>query len=160
MLGSARYPDRALLREQFRFFSDDAGMHAVLPPGTAAPPRVMEIVLRKTKTTQFTPSMKIISAPAAVAAAWGWFCETANRSSRAVLFQLAPDGPPLSTFALVRDLQRRHLAAGLGAIHLTGKSWRMGGASTLAIQGAEPADIAALGWTPNSHQWARYGRDP
>jgi hypothetical protein len=49
---------------------------------------------------------------------------------------------------------------GLGLLELTGKSWRMGGASSLALQGLEPADIAALGWAPDSHMWERYARDP
>jgi hypothetical protein len=123
---------------------------------------VLEVMLRLTKTSQFAPVYKFVTAPDAVDAVWTWFAETHDRGSRATLFQLhpGPDQPRLSTFALVRFLERLHAASDLGPLELTGESWRMGGASSLALQCLEPADIAALGWAAGSHMWERYARDP
>ena len=162
LLGNYHAPERALLREQLTFYSDAAASVVVSPPGTGATPRFVQITLRVTKTSQFNRVIKFVQAADAVEAAWRWFCETADRHPRTALFRLLanPAAPRLSTYALTRDLTRRHAAAGLGDIRLTGKSWRMGGASTLAIQGYDAADIAALGWAPESAQWQRYARDP
>jgi hypothetical protein len=162
LLGSSQAPERALRRDQLRFFSDEAATLSLMLPVASQRPRVLEVMLRLTKTSQFAPVYKFVTAPDAVEAVWTWFAETHDRGSRATLFQLLPgaDQLRLSTFALVRFLERPHAASGLGSLELTGKSWRMGGASSLALQGLEPADIAALGWAADSHMWERYARDP
>jgi len=161
LLGSSHAKERALKREQLKFFVDQAGTVPVAAaPGGDAAPAVLELTLRITKTSQLRAVTKLVKAPAAVAAVWAWFAETQARGPSALLFQLLPGGAPLSTFALCREMERRHEQSGLGVIRLTGKSWRRGGASTLAMLGYEAGDIAALGWTPDSHQWKRYASDP
>ena len=106
------------------------------------------------------PVVKLITAPAAVSAVWSWFCHSAERSSRDLVFQLAIGERPLTTYALSGDLSRRHALAGLGKFTFYGKSLRQGGASSLAVQGHSPGDIAALGWAPDSKMWEIYARDP
>ena len=164
LLGSSKEPERALRREQLSFFSDEAGTVAMHPQGggaeSGAVPRVLELTLRLTKTSQLGPVTKLISIPAVVDAVWRWICDTAERGPRAWLFQLASGEPCLSTFGLCKDLERRHAAAGLGPVHFTGKSWRRGGASTLSALGYEAGDIAALGWAADSKMWERYANDP
>jgi hypothetical protein len=158
LLGNRDKPP--LRREQFAFYADGAATQPMRPPDTGAVPRVLQLTLRNTKTSQFRPVVKLITAPSALAAVWRWFCDTADRGPSADLFRLTPTSPLLSTFALTSDLQRRHRAANLGEVTYYGKSWRQGGAGTLAAQGIDAADIAALGWAPNSAQWERYARDP
>jgi integrase len=157
LLGKAEF---ALRREQLTFFADAAGTEKIHPPGAGDVPRVLRVTLRCTKTSQMGAVVKWIKAADALAAMWKWFCDTADRDSRAFVFQLVPGGPQLSSFALTADLERRHRKAGLGDISYYGKSLRQGGASTLAVQGYSPADIAALGWSPDSKMWELYARDP
>ena len=151
---------RPLRRSQMRFYSDGAGTVPTEWPGSGAAPRVLEITLHATKTKQFTGVVKMISAPEAVAACWAWYGETAARGPDAVLFRETADGPLLNTLQLMGYLSRKVAKAGLGVVHLTGRSLRQGGASTLAVQGRSEADIAALGWAPGSSAWQVYARDP
>jgi hypothetical protein len=58
------------------------------------------------------------------------------------------------------DLQRRHVAAGLGEVRFTGKCFRRGGVSTLAAQGIDAETLATLGWAANSPMWKIYANDP
>lgn len=160
LLGSRDRPDHALRREQFTFYADGAATRPIEPPGGGGAPRLLQLTLRSTKTAQFRPVVKLLTAPAAVAAAWSWFCDTADRGPAALMFQETPTAARFSTLALTKDLERRHRAADLGAVAYYGKSLRQGGAGTLAAQGVDAADIAALGWAPNSAMWARYARDP
>ncbi|MGI8485845.1 MAG: hypothetical protein ACR2OU_16500 [Thermomicrobiales bacterium] len=160
LLPSNKSRERTLVREQLRFFADAAGTVPMAPSATGEQPRVMELHLRITKTEQLHGTVKVITAAEAVAAVWNWWCETAPRGPRGPLFQLGGHPRHLSSYALAKDLERRHARAGLGEIRLTGKSLRRGGASTLSMQGYEGADIAALGWAPNSDVWQRYANDP
>jgi hypothetical protein len=159
LLGSTHTPERALLREQLRFYADRAATIPMPSAGAGGVPAVMEVVLRLTKTSQLRQVVKLVTAADAIAAVWEWLA-AARRGPRDLIFQLRAGERRLTTFALTKDLERRHRKAGLGRAHFTGKSWRMGGASTLAIQGLDPADIAALGWAPDSSMWERYARDP
>lgn len=156
LLSVARSPQR----EQFKFYADYAATAEMKPPGTGEQPRALELTLRITKTTQNRDLVKIVTAADAVAAVWRWYCDTADRGPAAQLFRLEPTDKPPTSYALVKSLERRHKRAGLGTINLTGKSLRMGGASTLAVQGLEASDIAALAWAPGSQQWQTYARDP
>jgi hypothetical protein len=163
LLGSATEPDRALRREQIAFYSDAAGLARQPLPNAGdqadALPQVLQLTLRKTKTSQLRPVQKMIAAPSVIAAVWRWMCATAERGPRELLFQL-PGKPPMSTQALVKDMERRHVRAGLGPVTYTGKSWRQGGAGTLAALGYDEGDIAALGWAPDSKMWERYAHNP
>lgn len=163
LLGNSAQTERALRREQFSFFSDAAGVLPMQPPApggvVASPlPCVLQLTLRMTKTSQAKPVVKMIAAPSVIAAVWRWFCITAGRPPRSRFFKLGDQ--PLSTYALVKDMERRHAKAGLGAVTYTGKSWRRGGAATLASLGYDEADIAALGWAVGSKMWERYADDP
>jgi len=160
LLGSATQPERALRREQLTFFSDTAGAQRIHPSSNpTTQPCLLQLTLRVTKTSQIAATTKMITAPTVVAAVWRWVCMTADRHPRDLLFQL--DGrAPLITVTLVRDMERRHAAAGLGDVVYSGKSWRRGGAGTLSALGYDEGDIAALGWAANSHMWERYASDP
>lgn len=161
LLGNADDPSRALRREQLKFYQNSAATVPVIPPGAGDPPRVMEITLRLTKTSQFAQVTKFVQAPDAVSAVWEWYCETAGRAARAQLFQLSADAlKGITTAALTKYLERRHSESGLGKVRFTGKSWRRGGASTLAIQGYTPEVIASLGWATGSESWKKYANDP
>jgi hypothetical protein len=164
LLGNRHNPERALTRRQLTFYAGVAGDREIAAPrdGGAAPaeePTVLQVALRVTKTTQMGGVVKMIAAPIIVAAVWRWICATAAREPGDRVFQL--DGArPLTTHALAKDLARRHAAAGLGPVRYSGKSWRRGGAGTLAALGLDGADIAALGWAVGSQQWERYANDP
>jgi hypothetical protein len=162
LLGNANTPERALLREQVRFYSNTAGTVRMEPPGPGgAIPKLMEVILRVTKTIQFSQTEKLVQAPDAIAAVWTWSSETANRGPRTRLFQLNnKDERGVSIYALTKYLERIHVSSNLGHIKFTGKSFRQGGASTLAIQGYGPEEIAALGWAPGSKSWEIYANDP
>jgi integrase len=164
LLGSKDYPERALRREQIAFFAGAAGERLLGPPTVGeAPggeePTVLQLTLLVTKTSQMSGVVKLIAAPTVVDAVWRWFRRATARSPSDLLFQ-AEDGTPLTTHALVKDMERRHAAAGLGLVHYTGKSWRRGGAGTLAALGYDEVDIAALGWSVGSRQWETYSNDP
>jgi hypothetical protein len=98
----------------------------------------------------------------------GWWVTRIASSSAAVRsagnpnepFFVSADGQELTSSILCGDLNRRHRAAGLGEIAYTGKSFRRGGASTLALHGLPDTDIAALGWAPGSEMWQLYANDP
>lgn len=152
--------NRPLRRGQLQFYADAAGTVKMAAPDSGARALLLEVRLHATKTKQLGGVTKLISAPDAVGACWAWYCETAVRGPDAVLFQEGAEGRPLTSYALMQDLSRRMAKAGLGKARLTGKSLRQGGASTLAVQGRDEADIAALGWAPGSAAWKIYARDP
>jgi len=151
---------RPLQRSQLQFYSDVAGTVPTAAPGAGVQPRLLEVTLRATKTSQLGAVTKLISAVGAVDACWTWYCDTATRGPETTFFQEEANGEPLTSYCLAQDLARRHVQAGLGEVRFTGKSLRQGGASTLAVQGRDEADIAALGWAPGSSSWRVYARDP
>lgn len=162
LLGSSRTPERAIRMEQLSFYKDSAAATPLRPnePDLAVP-GVLQLVLRATKTNHLSSTTKILTVPEAVHAVWEWFreCTSKGRSARALLFQL-DNHRPATAFSLTRYLQRRHQAAGLGEVRLTGKSLRRGGASTLAAMGVDEQHIAQLGWAAGSSVWQRYTDDP
>ena len=164
LLGNSVHPGRALRMEQLTFYADAAALTPLPIDSTRSPatiPVVLQLVLRATKTQHLTPTIKICAVAEAVKAVWEWFrdCHTAGRGPQDRIFQLE-GRHPLSAYALMQFLQRRHLAAGLGCARFTGKSLRRGGASTLAANGVDEEHIARLGWANNSHVWKRYANDP
>jgi hypothetical protein len=153
---------RPLLRGQLQFFKDAAGTQLMSPSDAsdAELPRVLEVTLRATKTSQLKPARKFVWAADAVLSCWQWYCDTSTRGADTIFLQEEPDGQPLTTYALCKHLERLHQRAGLGIARFQGKSLRQGGASTLAARGVAAADIAALGWAPGSNMWEHYARDP
>jgi integrase len=165
LLGSPAHPARAIRMEQLSFFSDTAALSALSSAAalcSATPsPVVLQLVLRATKTRHHAPTVKVCAVAEAVQAVWQWYreCCASRRAPSDRVFQL-DSRPPVSSYALMRYLRRRHAAAGLGAVALTGKSLRSGGASTLAALGVDEQHIAQLGWADDSPVWHRYASHP
>ena len=159
LLGSRDLPERALRRHQVVFYSDAGGTQRLEPSSSTSTltPHFLILTLLRTKTHP-KGTTKVVSARAAVAALWQWYCVTADRASDSVLF--FNRGRPLTTWALLSDVRRRAALVGLGHLFLTGKCARRGGASTLAMQGIDAEDIAAQGWSLDSSQWKTYADDP
>lgn len=157
LLGSSRHPDRALTLGQIDFFSDSRGTRVFPPHGS---PAHLSVRLHCTKTHK-KGETKYVSTPRAVAAVWTWIAT--YRTGAEFLpseWVFCRGQTKLTSYALTKDMERRHKRAGLGEVHFTGKCFRKGGASTLAAQGIDAADIASLGWAPNSPMWQVYADDP
>lgn len=172
LCGDPSRPGRQLTVGQLTFYADASTQRPLLPSpnGAAAAaagqttpaPAACTLTLRVTKTRQHASTTKVISAPHAVAGLWRWrqhLARTRAAGPNDPLF-ITDGGQVLSASILCGDLNRRHVAAGLGPINYTGKSLRRGGASTLALHGLPAADIAALGWAPGSDMWQLYANDP
>ena len=159
LLGSRDLPERALRRHQVVFYADAGGTQRLEPSSftLALSPHFLILTLLRTKT-QPKGTTKVVSAHAAVAALWQWYCITADRPSDSLLFFNRERA--LTTWALLADVRRRAALVGLGHLFFTGKCARRGGASTLAMQGIDAEDIAAQGWSLDSSQWKRYADDP
>ena len=159
LLGSAKYPERRLRARQIAFYADAEGRIAVAPsPGARADtPHHLELRLDITKTDQGRRgTVKVISAQTAVDAMWRHLCDGAQRGDEAVFGKV-------STTALVRSVRAELTAIGRAdiAAQTGGRSFRRGAASTLSAMGADDADIAALGWAPNSTVGrSHYANDP
>jgi hypothetical protein len=160
LLGSSRYPERALTCGQVRFYADELCTRLLSPAmHSHVSPRAIKVRVLVTKTSQHQAIEKVVSAPIAIAAVWRW-CRHRGARSTDPLFWC--NGKALTTRMLVGDLNRRHVATTLPPLvsRYTGKCLRRGGTSTLAARGVARADIAALGWAPNSHMWELYANDP
>lgn len=153
-------PGRQLLTNQLAFYAEAAARTRMLPhEAHATHPVICVLTLRVTKTTQTKDTVKVISVPQAVGALWRW-CAYTRRKGDAPVFMCLITQRALTVSALTGDLNRRHTAAGLGHINYTGKSFRRGGASSLALRGLNDEDIAAIGWAPGSTMWRLYADDP
>lgn len=159
LLGSAKYPERRLRTRQIAFYADAEGRVAVEPASgsRADTPHHLELRLDITKTDQGRRgTVKVISAQTAVEAVWRHLCDGGQRSDDAVFGKV-------STTALVRSVREELTAIGRAdiAAQTGGRSFRRGAASTLSAMGADDADIAALGWAPNSTVGrSHYANDP
>lgn len=149
LLGSNTYPERALTADQVVFHTSTRADAPVTPTADASATRCT-IFLRTTKT-HIHGEERSVSATEAVQALWQW-CIVSAAQGRNTLFQ--HDGTTLTIGALIGHLRRKLQLIGLGHMHVTGKCFRRGGASTLSALGAHPADIAAAGgWAPGSSVW-------
>lgn len=164
LLGSAKYPERRLRARQIAFFSDAEGVTTAVPSPSARAdtPHHLELHLDITKTDQGRRgTVKVISARTAVEAMWRHLCDSGQRGDDFV-FASAAKGK-VSTTALVRSVRTELTAIGRAdvAARTGGRSFRRGAASTLSAMGADDADIAALGWAPNSTVGrTHYANDP
>jgi hypothetical protein len=172
LLGSRQYPDRTLRRDQLVFYQDQLSFSVMTPrytidsSGTRVPntstlaflPDHAVLRLDVSKTDQKRKGrVAYIAQPLALGALWRWattslLLDYSDTSPR--LFQL-PDERPLTIPELLADLST-HLAATHPDLHLTGKTFRSGAASTLVAQGVPDSDIASVGWTPTSKMFNRY----
>jgi hypothetical protein len=149
LLGSTTYPERALMADQVVFYASTRTDAPVTPTANGSAVRCT-IHLRTTKT-HIHGEERSVSATEAVQALWRWYIVSAAQG-RNTLFQ--HDGTALTIGALIGHLRRKLQLIGLGHMHVTGKCFRRGGASTLSALGAHPADIAAAGgWASGSSVW-------
>lgn len=159
LLGSRELPERALRRSQIIFYADAGGQLQLEPSlhNLTLIPHYLILTLLRTKTHP-KGTTKVVSARAAIVALWQWYCTTTDRLMTSLLFY--NNDRQLTTWALLADIRRRAALVGLGHLYFTGKCARRGGASTLAMQGIDAADIAAQGWSLDSSQWKTYADDP
>ena len=149
LLGSTTYPERALMADQVVFHASTRTDAPVTPDANSNAVRCT-IHLHTTKT-HIRGEERSVSATEAVQALWRWYIVSAAQGRNA-LFQ--HDGAALTIGALIGHLRRKLQLIGLGHMHVTGKCFRRGGASTLSALGAHPADIAAAGgWASGSSVW-------
>lgn len=147
LLGSPQHRDRALRPAQITFFARPGEERTVEPSGGApAVPDRFEIALGATKTSQLGGGpARIVAARPAVQALWRWMClREAIGADGPELFR-APKQRALATTELLAFLCEWLRATGHGAVHLTGKAFRRGGASGLIAGGVPRADAAAAG---------------
>jgi hypothetical protein len=163
VLGSQTAPP--LLAEQISFFvkaTDRSPIHqfSSLPDGAAPDHCIVSLRGSKTNRRQRREEI-VIASPDAVRAIWAWrlrrHADSENELHGPELFKL-PGRKPLRTANLIAFVSLGLRACGLGEFHLSGKCFRIGGTSTLAAAGADPADLRRLGrWRTN--QWETYA-DP
>jgi len=149
LLGNVTYPERALTADQVVFHTSATSESPVVPAAGTSATRCT-VRLRITKTHSHGEE-RTVSAEEAVQALWRWY--TISKAQGCVaLFQQG--GTLLTMNALTGHLRRKLKLIGLGHMHVTGKCFRRGGASTLSALGADAADIAAAGgWAPSSTVW-------
>jgi hypothetical protein len=166
LLGSRQYPDRALRRDQLTFYSDAMSTTTITPryttdsSGTRYPttgtsitrPDHCVLTINVSKTDQLGLGRTVyVAQPLVVAALWSWMTTALlplHSDLTSALFQL-PGHVPLTTPRLLADL-KTDLAATHPDLHLTGKAFRVGGASALMAQGVPAADMASVAWAPGS----------
>jgi len=151
LLGSHRYPQRALRVDQLTFYSE--ANQPVQPTSTAA---YCTVRLEISKTNQgMRNEERVASAAEAVQALSHWILISGARG-RDTLFQQAGEGP-ITISVLVGHLRRKLTAIGRGDMRVTGKCFRKGGTSTLAALGVPAADIVnAGGWAAGSTVWREH----
>jgi hypothetical protein len=160
LLGS-RTARRALVVNQLRFFDSNSRPLSHLTARAVLPDHCT-VTLRVSKTNQRQNDEPVhISTPAAVRAIWSWrlrrHADADNERLGEELFRL-PDRRPLRMPALLGFTTYALRQLGQGDLHLTGKCFRIGGASTLTALGANEADLRGLGrWHTN--MWTTYA-DP
>lgn len=156
MLGSQQHRDRALMPAAITWFRDEHTLEVrgMLPEGTDTHCRIVDscpdrftIDLGVTKTNQQgVPRPKMIAARPAVLALWMWVHKRRAARPREGdrLFQ-HPDRRPLSITTLTASIVQATRAVLHRDIRPTGKSFRRGGATTLANIGASGPDIQGAG---------------
>jgi hypothetical protein len=172
ILGSAKHRDRSLRVNQLQFFADAAGQETIRVPAADEQPQVnsgpepdhcvLTLLVGKTNQRR-TAKPRYIGIPAVVRHLWRWACRrscqdgTTAASNSDELFKRA-GYKPLRTKSLLSFLAKHLSELGFPNMrNLTGKTFRIGGASTLAALGAPAEDIRALGgWAPSSDTWKQY----
>lgn len=153
LLGSSEYPERALRASQVTFYNAAGQRVTPSQPGMA----YCTLRLEVSKTNQRRrDDERVISAPEAVQALGRWITAKADAPPHSRLFEFS-DNKPLTTNALIGHLRRKLKAIGRGSMTVTGRSFRKGGASTLAALGVPAADIVnAGGWANGSSVWREH----
>jgi hypothetical protein len=178
ILGSAKHRDRTLRVSQLQFFADPEGLHTMAPvpiPGSGVAAErqqansspepdhcVLTLLISKTNQRR-TAKPRYIGIPAVVGSLWRWACRRSHHDNATPippsneLFKRA-GYKPLRTKSLLSFLTQHLPELGFPEMeNLTGKTFRIGGASTLAALGAPAEDIRALGgWAPSSDMWKQY----
>lgn len=179
LLGSARFPSRALRIDQVTFYRDAAGSEpiyagqhdvqlssAVLvrnrasiaqPVSIDVMPHHALIELDISKTANYKrPPLSAIAQPDAIRILWHWIAHRrAHPDDTNRIF--VHDGKQLTMKQLFTATQSALAGLGHDRLHLTGKCFRRGAASSLAAAGVAPADISVAGrWEPNGLQYQTY----
>jgi hypothetical protein len=159
MLGAAKRQSRALTLEQFTWFEDEQGERRMGgQPTLSSRPAVGEVRIRVSKTDQEGRGIsKIFAAPTALDALWRWWCFLhRNPTSPSQLMFCMAGERPLTTGALTRHTQLK--AAELNIVaEIKGRSWRRGGASSLAGTGIDEEALRDAGhWAEESSAHKRY----
>lgn len=172
LLGSRKTPNRALQTNQLQFYSDPDGLHEMTPAvrgenETELSPDHCVLTLRVGKTNQRRrPQVRFIGMSAVVDILWKWRIQRLTQhidegsESNAELFRRR-GFQPLRTGTLLRFLETHLPRLDFPHMnHLTGKAFRIGGASSLAAVGAPAVDISAMGgWAPSANTWKRYASE-
>jgi len=164
LLGSSKLRSRALRANQITFFADDtAAQPLCADDATSATPSPSRYEL-KLLTSKVDPlrrgKVKNVGDPTAVGALWQWM-RASRVTGEQLIFRLHSTSAPYSTARLLTHVKAKLARIGRSDIHLTGKSFRYGSASTLSALGVEGADIARTGWAPGSMMWQRvYANNP
>ena len=156
LLGSRQHPERALRADQVSF-GRGGGTTVSAAPGTpAGMPDIIQLRLGPTKTDQrgTAPPMKSASRPL-IQAMWIWMRDrerliSHSRATSPLLFCIP--GHEQLAFPALREFRGHWLEqSGRGRPHITGKTFRSGGASGLISRGVSRQDAAAAGrWKTQS----------
>jgi hypothetical protein len=154
LLGTTTLQDRVLQLSQVTFFADSAGLIPCTPPGETGgcdegrTPHHLTLTLTMSKTNQRgAPEYVHCAVLTAVLALWRWRCT--RGPAPGALFKLEGH-TPLRMKTLLTHLRGMLRARG-HHLHLTGKSLRRGGASSLTSRGLGRAEVQILGrWASSS----------
>lgn len=157
---------RALTTEQVQFFARAGDAKPIADvhrqePGFVPDHCTVELYISKTNQRGAREEVHI-AAPAAVRAIWAWrqkrYRDEENAARGDEFFRRA-GYKPLALSALLGYLRCKLRQLDFGELHLTGKCFRIGAASTLAAAGVETADLRDLGrWRTN--MWRTYADGP
>ncbi|HVT62075.1 MAG TPA: hypothetical protein VHD33_01120 [Legionellaceae bacterium] len=152
LLGSSKLRERALRIGQIQFFDAQGNS---LPFHSNQPASRFQVHLHISKTDQLMRGrIKEISAKTAVIAMQQWARMRGSIDQQQLLFQ--HQQRRLDTYSLLRHLGKKLKELGYSDFSLSGKSFRRGGASSLALLGIPASDIAQAGWSHNSSAWQQY----
>jgi hypothetical protein len=161
LLGSNDNRTRRLTLDQLVFFSDNKSRNRINIHSGSSPQNVPDhcvLSLHISKTVQHgTPPPTVIGHVLAVTALWRWaiYRYMIGAVGHDDIFTFG--NIALKSSTLVYCTQRALRSLGHDDIHLTGKCFRIGAASTLAAQGIDSNDISISGrWSTDGTMWIRY----
>jgi hypothetical protein len=155
MLGSAASPDRRLQLNQIVFYRDAEGHHRadIKQTGSGYVPDHCTVTLKISKTNQQgRPEVLQVASPVAVKALWQWL---RKRGTKAGNFFQRSGKAPLSLNSLLKFLGATLASMGQYP-YLTGRCFRIGGASSLNDQGGTEEEFGILGRWRTPQMWMRY----